>query len=482
MRFLTSLLLGLQAIGCLSAAPPNLIFILADDLGYGDLGCFGSRQIETPNLDRMASEGALLTDFYAGSTVCAPSRCVLMTGLHTGHGWVRGNAGLREEAKQTLQAGEITVPSALRQAGYATALFGKWGLGESGSTGHPLKQGFDTFYGYLNQVHAHNFYPEFLFDGLDKARLRNITSPDWLAWKQQKGLPDTGAGWAAPDGKRDYAPDLIADRTLAWVEAQVRQTSPPRPFFLYWSPNVPHANNEAGRALGNGQEVPDYGIYRDKPWPDPDKGQAAMITRLDRDIGRLIAKLRELGIDRQTLVLFSSDNGPHQEGGNHPDFFDANGPFQGLKRSLFEGGIRVPAIAWWPGTIPAGTRSNHVAYFGDLLATACELAGVPAPANRDSLSFLPSLTGKGSQAEHPYLYWEFYEQGSRQAVRFGPWKAIREPMLAGPVKLFRLDADPGETRDLAPLEPAKVQEAIRYLDEAHRSHPNWQIPRPGNKK
>lgn len=481
MRFLAPLFLCLASLP--AATPPNLIFILADDLGYGDLGCFGSQQIQTPRLDRMAAEGMRLTDFYAGTTVCAPSRCVLMTGLHTGHCWVRGNAGKNEERKQTLRPDEVTVPSLLKKAGYTTALFGKWGLGELDSTGHPLKQGFDAFYGYLNQMHAHNYFPEFLIDGVERAKLRNEPAPEWLAFQREKGLPDNGAGWAADGKKLDYAPDLIASRALAWVEAQVRlqKAGAPHPFFLYWAMNLPHANNEACRALGNGQEVPDLGIYADKPWPDPDKGQAAMVTRLDRDTGRLFDKLRELGIDEQTLVLFTSDNGPHKEGGNNPDFFRASGPFQGLKRSLYEGGIRVPTIARWPGKIPAGTSSSHVAYFGDLMATACELAGLQVPAGRDSISFLPALMGNPKPPPHPYLYWEFYEQGSRQAVRFGPWKAIRQPMLQGPVQLFRLDKDPGETRDLAQNHPEKVQEAIRYLEEAHVNHPDWQVKQPPKK-
>jgi len=480
MRSALFSLLILAVSSSLPAAPPNLVVILADDLGYGDLGCFGSEQIQTPNLDRMAAEGMILTDFYAGSTVCAPSRCVLMTGQHTGRCWVRGNAN--NSPKQTLQPEEVTVASLLQDAGYATALFGKWGLGELESTGHPMKQGFDTFFGYLNQRHAHNFYPGFLIDGFERHGLRNIAAPAWEKLKAEKGFPDDGAGWAAADHRPDYAPDLIADRALAWVEDQLANSASgtPNPFFLYWALNVPHANNEATRGTGNGQEVPDYGIYASKDWPEPDKGQAAMITRMDRDVGRLFTLLEKQGADESTLVLFTSDNGHHREGGNDPEFFDANGPLRGMKRALTEGGIRVPTIARWPGRIPAGSRSDHVAYFGDLMATACDLAGTELPEGRQSISFLPTLLQRGAQREHEYLYWEFYERGSKQAVRFGPWKAIRKPMFEGSVELYNLDDDLGETNDLAKRHPEKVQQALHYLEEAHEPDPNWTLPKRKN--
>ncbi|MEM0969730.1 MAG: arylsulfatase, partial [Verrucomicrobiota bacterium] len=364
--------LSLFAQGQDEAPPPNLIFVLADDLGYGDLGCFGSEKIETPHLDQMAREGMILTDFYAGATVCAPSRCVLMTGKHTGRCWVRGNAN--GSPKQTLQPGEITIASELKAAGYRTALFGKWGLGELDSTGHPMKHGFETFFGYLNQRHAHNFYPEFIINGYEVMPLRNKLAPEWITYREERGFVDDGAGWAASDAKIDYVPDLVADRTFAWLDS-VKEDS----FFLYWALNVPHANNEAGKGTGNGQEVPDYGIYADKDWPDPDKGQAAMVTRMDRDMGRLFAWLKAHDLEEQTLVIFSSDNGHHKEGGNDPEFFDANGPLRGMKRDLYEGGIRVPTIARWPGQIAPGSESSHAAYFGDLLATACDLSGRPVP-------------------------------------------------------------------------------------------------------
>lgn len=450
---------------------PNLIFILADDLGYGDLGCFGSTKIKTPNLDQMAAEGMKLTDFYAGSTVCAPSRCVLMTGLHAGHAWVRGNAN--NAPKQTLQRGEITVAGELKKAGYSTALIGKWGLGELDSEGHPMKHGFDYFYGYLNQRHAHNFYPEFLIEGYEKVPLRNVSAPEWLKLKAEKGYPDDGAGWAAPDKRLDYTHDLFAEKALTWIDEHKDE-----PFFLYLPFTIPHANNEAGRGLGDGQEVPDYGIYADKDWPNPDKGQAAMVTRMDADIGRIFAKLKEHGIDQNTLVMFTSDNGHHKEGGNDPEFFDANGPLKGMKRAMYEGGIRVPTLARWPGKIAPGSSSDLPAYFGDLLATACDMAGIGTPEGRDSISILPTLTGDGEQKLHDYLYWEFYEQGSKQAIRFGDWKAIRKPMLTGEIELYNLAKDLGEENNLASQYPEKVQQAAKLMEEAHRPDPNWVVPKP----
>lgn len=448
-------------IGSLRAAEkPNVIWIMADDLGYGELGCFGSEKIQTPNLDRLAAEGMKLTDFYAGSTVCAPSRCVLMTGQHTGRCWVRGNAGRDNLEAQTLRPEDKTVAEVFKDAGYATGQFGKWGLGEIGSPGHPDKQGFDEFYGYLSQHHAHNYYPTFLVHNDKGVPLRNVPEQE---------TPGRGDGWAME--RVDYSHDLITEKALAWLDA-----NHDTPFFLYLPFTIPHANNEGTRGTGDGQEVPDYGIYADKHWPRPDKGQAAMITRMDRDIGRLLTRLQEHGIDEKTLVIFTSDNGPHREGGNRPDFFDANGPLKGLKRALYEGGIRVPTLARWPGKITAGSVSDHLGYFGDFMATVCELTGQPIPDNTQSISFLPALLGKREeQKEHEYLYWEFYEQGSRQAVRFGKWKAIREPMFTGKVEFYDLSKDIGETKNLTDAHPDLVEKAIGYMEEAHVEDPKWRV-------
>jgi uncharacterized sulfatase len=436
---------------------PNVVFVLADDLGYGDLGVYGQKLARTPSIDRLAAEGLRFTAFYAGSTVCAPSRAVLMTGRHTGHASVRGNAGGGARSPQTLREGERSLAHLFKDAGYATALFGKWGLGEVGSTGHPNRMGFDTFFGYLNQRHAHNYYPSFLYRDEARVPLRNVPVQE----------DEDGSGVARV--RADYSHDVIVDAALRWLDERAG-----RPFFLYLALTLPHANNEAKAATGDGQEVPDYGEYAAQPWPNPDKGQAAMIARLDRDVGRLLAKLDERGLASDTLVLFSSDNGPHQEGGNDPERFDANGPLRGLKRALYEGGIRVPMIARWTGRVPAGGVSGHVGYFGDFFATFAELLGQPVPPGLDSISLLPSLSGRPeAQAAHDYLYWEFYEQGGRQAVRFGPWKAIREPMKTGRVQLFDLSRDIGETDDLAAVRCDVAERAARYLDAAHVPDPLW---------
>lgn len=445
------------------AAPPNLIFVMADDLGYGDLGCYGQKKILTPNLDRMAAEGIRFTQFYAGCTVCAPSRSVLMTGQHMGHTHVRGNAGGDDVSAQSLRAEDVTVAEMLKQAGYRTALCGKWGLGDDapGNTGLPNDQGFDYFYGYLNQVHAHNYYPEFLWENKTKVALRNEVQRTGRRYAAFEG------GWATK--RVDYSHDLVMKKALNFIDKNHQQ-----PFFLYLSLTIPHANNEGTRGTGDGQEVPEYGVYKNKPWSKQDKGQAAMITRMDRDIGRLIEKLQALGIDKQTLVMFTSDNGPHNEGGHNPERFDPNGPLRGMKRSLTEGGIRVPLIARWPGQIEAGRESDHLGYFGDLLATAAELADVQPPTPNDSISFLPTLLGHtDKQAEHEFLYWEFYEQGGKQAVRAGPWKAIRKPMFHGETELYALDEDLGEEHNIAADHPDIVKRLEAMMDRAHTPHPNW---------
>ena len=441
------------------ASKPNVIFILADDLGYGDLGCYGQKLIQTPNLDQLAKEGMRFTQMYAGSTVCAPSRAVLMTGKHMGHVSVRGNAGAENTAIQSLHKGEKTVAHVFKNAGYATALFGKWGLGEIGLDGHPNKMGFDEFFGFLNQTHAHNYFPSWLVHNSEKVRLRNVSESE---------NKEVGSGYARE--KLDYAPDVIFDKAAQWLDQ-----NHDKPFFLYLASTLPHANNEAARGVGNGQEIPAYGSYQDKPWPDPDKGQAAMISHLDAQVGQVLAKLKAYGIERNTLVIFTSDNGPHQEGKNNPELFHPSGALRGMKRTLYEGGIRVPFIARWPGKIKAGTTSDHVGYFGDVLATVSELTKQALPPGLDSISFLPTLSGKKKQQQHPYLYFEFYEQGGRQAVRFGNWKAIREPMMTGNVQLFDLAKDLGEATDLAAQHPDIVKQAIGYMNEAHVDHPNWQV-------
>lgn len=472
MRFLSVLLPLFLAAASLSEAAerPNMIFILADDLGYGDLGCFGQEKIQTPHLDEMAKKGMKFTQFYSGSTVCAPSRCVLMTGQDTGHCWVRGNGGVEA---QTLPAKDVTVAEALKGAGYQTALFGKWGLGELGSEGHPNRQGFDTFFGYLNQRHAHNYYPEFLIRDETVVPLSNVSSPLWEPMRIKSGKPVDGAGFADPEGRKEYSHDLIVEEARAWITEQAKTEDP---FFLYLSLTIPHANNEGTRGTGDGQEVPDYGIYEDKDWPNPDKGQAAMITRMDRDIGELRELLASLELADNTLIFFTSDNGHHKEGGNDPEFFDANGPLRGMKRDLTEGGIRVPTIACWPGKTEAGTVTDHISGFTDWIATACELAGTEAPPETQSISFAPTLLGKSKdQEKHRYLYWEFYERGSKQALRVGEWKAIRKPMFTGPIALYHLPTDLGEENDVAAENPEIVAEMKSRFEEAHEPNPLWKI-------
>lgn len=446
---------------------PNIIFIMADDLGYGDLGCYGQEKIQTPVLDQMARSGIQFRNFYAGCTVCASSRSVLMTGQHMGHTWVRGNAG-GDPSVQTLRTSDVTVAERLKAAGYATALCGKWGLGDAveRNTGLPNDQGFDFFYGYLNQVHAHNYYPEFLWRNKEKEQLRNVVQGSGRAYAGFEG------GWATK--RVDYSHDLVVEEAVKFIER-----SKDDPFFLYLALTIPHANNEGTRGTGDGQEVPDYGIYKDKPWKKQDKGQAAMITRMDSDIGRLNALLKKLGIAENTVVMFTSDNGHHNEGGHNPDTFDPNGPLRGMKRDLYEGGIRVPLIAHWPGVAPSGIISDHIGYFGDLMSTACDLAGVDTPRNVDSVSIAPILKGHAKkQTEHTFLYWEFYEQGSKQAVRKGNWKAIRMPMFTGPIELYDLSKDLGEARNIADTHPDVVKRMAAYMKQAHVPNQNW-APRGG---
>ena len=457
--------LGSMASLAIGAERPNVVFILADDLGYGDLGSYGQQVIQTPRLDQMAAEGVRFTQFYAGATVCAPSRSVLMTGQHLGHTHVRGNASGPDMTAQSLRDEDVTVAELLRNAGYATALFGKWGLGEVENEGHPLKQGFGTFFGYLNQVHAHNYYPEFLWRGWEKAPLKNTVERVSRTYGGFRG------GWATE--RNEYSHDIILNEALDWIEGR-----DDKPFFLYLALTIPHANNEGTRATGDGAEVPDYGIYSGEPWPDQDKGQAAMITRMDRGIGRLLDRLDELELAEKTLVMFSSDNGPHNEAGHDLLRFNPSGSLRGIKRALYEGGIRVPFLAWWPGTIQPGRVSDHVGYFGDLMATASELAGADLPADTDSISFAPTLFGKpGSQREHEHLYWEFYEGGSAQAVRLRQWKGVRQPMLEGSIELYDVLRDPGEKYDVGRNHPDVVREIDAIMAREHESHPNWR-PRP----
>jgi arylsulfatase A-like enzyme len=434
---------------------------MADDLGYGDLGCYGQKVITTPHLDRMARDGMRFTQFYAGATVCAPSRSVLMTGQHHGHTRVRGNAGAANPIAQALRVEDTTVAKVLKNAGYHTALIGKWGLGDVGAaeSGLPRKHGFDQFFGYLNQQHAHNHFPDFLWRNEDRVSLPNVVTR----------VGNNGAGYATKAVQ--YADDLFADEAIQYVNDNKTQ-----PFFLYWSMVVPHANNERTRALKNGAHVPDFGPYTNKDWPDPDRGQAAMITRLDGYVGRMLAELKKLGLAENTLVIFTSDNGPHNESNHNLARFNPSGPLTGIKRSLTDGGIRVPMIAWWPGKVKAGTESDHVASFADWMATAAELAGVTTPDGCDSISFVPTLVGHvDSQRKHEFLYWEFHEGGFKQAALYqGRWKGIRRGSPDAPIALFDQQAEISEMTDMAEKYPEITSKISQYLATARTPSPEWE--------
>ena len=443
--------------------PPNIILILADDLGYGDLGCFGQKTLKTPRLDMMAKEGMKLTQFYAGCTVCAPSRSVLLTGRHMGRTTVRGNS----TQPIVIKPSQHTLASVLKKADYATACVGKWGIGTPNNFTNPNDVGFDYFYGYINMWHAHNFYPEFLIRNGKVVNLLNEVFPKWKRWQDPKH-PQSGRGVAVK--KVQYAPDLFTQDALRFIKENKEN-----PFFLYFAMNVPHANNEAGN---QGMEVPDIGEFADKDWPDPEKGFAAMIKNIDRDVGQIIDLIKELKLAADTLIIFTSDNGPHQEGGHKANFFNSSGPFRGIKRDLNEGGIRVPTIAWWPGTIKSNSINDQQWYFGDFMSTFAEVAKIKAPENIDSDSFLSTLKGspqnkKWSRKNH--IYWEFLERGSAQAVRFGKWKAIRKPMFTGPIQLYDLSFDHEEKKDHAKRRPDLVKHAKNLLDQYHEPDSNWEI-------
>jgi arylsulfatase A-like enzyme len=458
------LLIALLSGGAFAAVSrPNLIWIMADDLGYGELGSYGQKVIKTPHLDRMAREGLRFTHFYAGATVCAPSRSVVMTGQHHGRTRVRGNAGAANPRVQALRPEDVTVARVLQEAGYATALMGKWGLGDVGpaESGLPWKHGFDVFFGYLNQRHAHNHFTDFIWRNEEKLTLPN---------KVTTVTPD-GAGYATDPVL--FVDDLVTDEALKFVSQHQNH-----PFFLYWNMVIPHANNERTRDLKNGAHVPDFGPYTKETWPDPDKGQAAMITRMDSYVGRMLDHLRLLGIAENTLVIFTSDNGPHNESNHDLSRFQPSGPFSGIKRSLKDGGIRVPCIAWWPGRVRAGTETKHVGYFGDWFATAAELAGARLPSGLDSISFVPTLLGRPrDQKQHEFLYWELHERGFHQAaLHQGRWKGIRQSRLAAPLELYDLQNDIAEKNDVAARHPQIVARIEAYLKTARLESADW-IPR-----
>ncbi|MFW5823032.1 MAG: arylsulfatase [Tangfeifania sp.] len=439
------------------SAKPNIIYILADDLGYGDLSCQGQMHFQTPNIDRLAKEGITFTQHYAGSTVCSPSRSVLLTGQHTGHTPIRGNKRDGNKGNWPLDAEALTVAEILQENGYVTGAFGKWGLGYPGSEGDPNNQGFDEFYGYNDQTLAHNYYPWFLNHNQDTV---------WL---------DDNAG----NGEGTYAPIPIHEQALKFLE-----NNKDRPFFMYYPSVIPHAELFApeqymekyrGKFLpekeykGADEGAPRYKTGGYGSQPESHAAFAAMINLLDDQVGEILSKLKELGLDENTIVLFSSDNGPHLEGGADPDYFDSNGPFKGYKRDLYEGGIRVPMLVRWPGKIEPGSMSDHVSAFWDVLPTFTDLIDAPTPENIDGISFLPSLLDEGNQKKHNYLYWEFHEKNGRLAIRQGDWKLVRYDVFTPEkttTELYNLTDDPGEENNIAEENPEMTSKLLQLLESA----------------
>lgn len=416
---------------------PNIIYIMADDLGYGDLGCYGQKDIQTPEIDALAAGGLRFTQHYAGASVCAPTRCSLMTGLHTGHCYVRANSPGYPGGQTPIPKGTETIGTMLQRAGYRTACIGKWGLGSAHDSGAANRQGFDEFFGYYDQRHAHEYYTDHL-------------------WRNDAKVP--------LDGKT-YSHDLLTAEALRFIEKNKR-----RPFFLYLPYCIPHTKFQ----------VPELGIYADKPWTKNQKTQAAMITRMDRDVGALAAKLRGLGIAEKTLILFTSDHGAHGQG-DTLKHFSASGPLRGKKRSAYEGGLRVPLVAYWPGTIAAGTTSNHISAFWDMLPTLADLSGGKPKATHDGLSLGPTLLGQtAKQKQHESLYFELLERGAmNRALRMGKWKAVIANWKKDKLQLFDLEADLGERTDVAEQHPKVVASMRAKMEAAHTHSPLWNLESNG---
>lgn len=458
--------------------PPNIVFILADDLGYSELGSYGQEKIHTPNLDKLAQEGMRFTDFYCGNAVCAPSRCVFMTGKHGGHAYVRDNGDPGEMLPETkalgaefpgqnpIPAEEVTIAEVLKQKGYATAAIGKWGLGHFGSTGDPNKQGFDLFYGFNCQRHAHNHYPNYLWRNREK--------------EVQPGNDRTLKG-------ETYSQSQFRNVAIEFIEENAE-----KPFFLYLPFAVPHLSIQVPD-----EDLEEYADMKEDDYehrgylkhPKPHAGYAAMISHMDRDIGMILDTIKAKGLEDNTVVLFSSDNGPTYDrlGGSDSDFFVSSANFKGLKGSLYEGGIRVPLIVRWPGKVKPGSVSDHPAAFYDLMPTFAQIAGVKTPEGIDGISLVPELLGQ-DQPEHDYLYWEFRAYGGQQAVRMGDWKAIRQNMMrprqpnAGKLELYNLKDDPSESKDVAGEHPEIVAKAEAAMKEAHTPSKLFPIPMLGDPK
>jgi arylsulfatase A len=440
---------------------PNIVFVLGDDLGYAELGCFGQQKIKTPNIDTLAGDGIRFTQNYSGSPVCAPSRCVLLTGLHSGHAFIRDNREVQPEGQLPIPAGTVTLPKLLKEEGYTNVAIGKWGLGFPGSEGEPTRQGFDHFFGYNCQRHAHNYYPKYLWRNGRKVTLEG----------NDAGL--TG---------KQYAPDLFEAEALDFIRSHKD-----RPFFLHFVTTVPHLalqvpEDSLGEYKGKWEDPPYDGKNGYLPQKYPRAAYAAMVTRMDRSVGRIMALLRQLGLDGDTIVMISSDNGStFKTGGYDPDFFKGTGPFRSSKGSLYEGGIRVPLIVRWSGRIEPGRTTEHVASLQDVLPTLLEAVGAALriPAGIDGLSFLPTLLGSGKQPEHDYLYAEFPGYGGQQVVRLARWKGVRQDLLKNPnapIELYDLAVDIGEQNNLAQKYPEVVENIRRIMRSARK--PSKEFPFP----
>jgi len=444
-----------------SEKKPNIIYILADDLGYGDLSCYGQEKFQTPNIDKLADNGMKFMQHYSGSTVCAPSRSSLMTGQHTGHTPIRGNKELKGREGQTpMPANSYTIAEMLKEAGYTTGAFGKWGLGYIGSEGDAINQGFDEFYGYNCQRMAHRYYPPYL-------------------WKNDQKVPLEGNDWT---NTVTYAPDLIQDATLGFIE-----DNKDKPFFAYVPIVLPHAelispqDSILKKYQGKFEEVPYTQPYASDYGPDIEKNKyctqkepyavfASMVDRTDVYVGQIIDKVKELGLENNTIIIFTSDNGPHNAGGANPEFFNSAAGFKGMKRDLYEGGVRAPFIVSWPNKVKAGSVSNHVSAFWDMMPTFADIVDVKTPSTTDGISLLPSLLQESNQKEHEYLYWEFNHKGGRQAVRKGDWKGVIYNVLKNKnakIELYNLAEDPSESNDIAGLHPKIVAEIERIMKNAH---------------
>lgn len=439
---------NVQDNGKVPMQTPNIVYIMADDLGIGDLGCYGQQQIKTPCIDGLARNGMMFMRHYSGSSISAPSRCTLLTGKHTGHAAIRGNKPVTladgEKYDTPLPVKEVTVAKLLKQKNYRTACIGKWGMGGPDSEGHPNRHGFDYFYGYLGQGHAHSYYPPFLFENNEKIMLE----------------------------KKHYSHNLIVEKALDFIDKNAEH-----PFFLYFSPTIPHA--ELAVPEENMQQY--EGQFQEKPFagghycaqPKPRAAYAAMVTLLDTNVGQIIELLKRKGVYENTIIIFTSDNGVHKEGGHDPEYFNSNAGLRGIKRDFYEGGIRTPFIVEWPGMIAPGSRNQHVSAFWDFLPTVCDITGISTPHDIDGISYLPVLKGL-EQPEHDYLYYEFYEKQGTQAVIQDDWKLISLQVNA-PKKthyeLYNLKTDPKEQHNVAVLHPDRVEQLKALIKQAHTKNP-----------